>query len=83
MKENYFALYLAIIKGISVDAALLEMGINVRIGIRAKTEFKYIDDPERLMELKKKHTYKELVKMYNTYPDKIFTNIKHYKQVSL
>lgn len=93
MKANYYALYLAIKKDISIDAALGAMGIrairkpytqkNPKKKDITEKEFEYIDDPLKLIELKKKHTYDELARMYNTYPDKVYRNIKYYKQVSL
>lgn len=49
--------------------------------IQKDKQFKYIDDPAMLMKLKQTHTYKEIAKMYNTYPNKIYENIKFYKQV--
>ena len=41
----------------------------------------YIDNPERLIDLKQTHTYKEIAKMYNVNPNKIFYDIKSYKEV--
>ena len=43
-------------------------------------KFEYIADPILLTSLKQTHTYKEIAKMFNTYPNKIYENIKYYKQ---
>jgi hypothetical protein len=93
MIENYYALHLAIIKNISVNQALGLMGIrgaNKRSNIgkskrkyeKKENIYEYIDDPVKLIELKKAYTYKEIAKMYNTYPNKVFDNIKHFKQIT-
>ena len=41
---------------------------------------KYIDDPVKLIELKTKCTYKEIAKIYNVNPNRIYEDIKHYKR---
>lgn len=49
----------------------------------AVKEFKYIDDPVKLMKLKETHTYKEVGKIYGTTDREIYLNIKHYKEEKL
>jgi Mor family transcriptional regulator len=47
--------------------------------VRKKKTVKYIEKPEKLIQLKEKYTYKEIAKMYNTYPNKIYMTIRDYK----
>jgi hypothetical protein len=81
MAENWYALFLSIVKNISPDKAIGKItGRCVRSSNTKNKEAKYIDDPQVLMKLKETHTYKEIANMYGTYPGKIFFNIKNYKQ---
>lgn len=92
MEENWYALFLSIVKRISPDEAMGWMfskrvrSFNKR-QVRKKStkrkvnpEAKYIEDPLKLIELKKNYTYKEIAKMYNTYPNKIYMDIRDYKK---
>lgn len=92
MKENWYALFLCIIKSITPDKAmksLLCIGhrnnvpkpFNVPLQKKErKPNLNYIDDPITLIKLKETHTYSELAKLYKTYPHKIYNDIKNYKQ---
>lgn len=90
MKENWLALYLCIMKDYSSDKALARMHIQIPIENRRpykkrehiQSEYEYIEDPIKLIELKKNYTYEQLAKIYNTYPHKIYHDIKHYKQIN-
>ncbi len=92
MKENWYALFLCIVKNITPDKAITcifctsprkeyaKRAIKVE---KAKKEISFIDDPVKLIKLKENHTYKEIAKLYNTYPNKIYSNIKNYKEQML
>lgn len=93
MKENWFALYLSIIEDCSSDEALKLMHIRIQIqnkkspraNKKKKTNsniYEYIENPITLINLKKNYTYQQLAKMYNTYPHRIYRDIKHYKQLN-
>ena len=56
---------------------------TVKAHIKRDKKFKYIADPILLTSLKQTHTYKEIAKMFNTYPNKIYENIKYYKQTKV
>lgn len=91
MKENWYALFLSIVKDVSPDKAIKAIfnkcirSCDKKFTKRStkrkyRAEIKYIDDPLKLIELKENHTYKEIAKLYNTYTNKIYMDIKRYKQ---
>lgn len=85
IKENWYALYLSIVKNVFPEKALsLILGERVFKSEKRKSKkFVYIDDPVKLIQLKKNHTYKEIAEMYGTNRSKIFVNIKYYKEHAL
>lgn len=88
MVANWYALFLSIVTDTSPDKALgLILGRShenkkghKKVRKRIPKSFSYIDDPLKLIELKKTYTYGEIAKMYGTYKNKIYENIRHYKQ---
>lgn len=89
MNENWYAFYLSIISETPPDEALtIILGTRTytrkkekkKISKKEIKEFTYIDDPIRLVELKKTHTYDEMAKIYGVNRNKVFINIKHYKE---
>jgi DNA invertase Pin-like site-specific DNA recombinase len=89
IKENWYALFLCVVKDITPDKAISSLCFKSprkdysKRAVKAENDKKiitYIDDPVKLIELKENHTYKEVAKLYGTYPDRIYRDIKNYKQ---
>lgn len=82
LELNYLALYACIVSNCSVTTAVSKIFENRKTTTKkARKTFDVVtEDPAVLIKLKKKYTYKELAKMYNTYPDKIYLIIKKYKE---
>jgi hypothetical protein len=77
--------------GVKVDCRKIDVGVITQVYVKAPAkkpeiirkkepvERVYVDDPIKLIDLKKKGTYKEIGKMYGVNANKIFDDIKHYK----
>lgn len=85
MNENWMAFYLAIVKNnISVDKALLKMGISIHSTShmkRTKLDYKN-QEIEEMIRLKEQGvTYKELSKMFGASSGQaVYEKIKKYKE---
>lgn len=85
-KCNWLALFLSIVKGISPDKALMAMFpankrvVNIKL---QKTKTEYVKFPEieveKMIELKKAMSYKQIAEMYNTCDRNIYRHIKKYR----
>lgn len=84
MEENWYALFISIIKGVSVETAFLSLYRQIE-----KSEIKIIpqnkyesftdEDIEKMIELKKKMTYKQVAKIFNTIDRNVYNHIKKYR----
>ena len=79
MKENWFALFLCVKKEISVDKALIKMGIDKSCAARKHREY---SDNERkqIFNLKSQgKTYSEIGKMFGISRSQIAGIVRYYK----
>ena len=85
MKENWYALFLAIVKDFSVDKALGQMYIGYHKQKHIKETTKKvpyekfsIEDVTIMVEMKKVMSYKKVAQHFNTNDRNIYNHIKKY-----
>lgn len=87
MRENWYALYISIVKGLSSGKALTHMRLmNKSEKVSAakkvtKVPYKIFpdEDIERMIELKKGMSYKQVGKIFQNTGHNIYYHIKRYK----
>jgi hypothetical protein len=81
LKENWFAFYLSIFKDISVDKALIKMGITKECNYAGIKKMKHSDsEKEYIANLKSQgKTYTELGEMFNMTRSQVAGIVRYYK----
>lgn len=80
MKENWLALYLAVVGEKSLDTALGIMGIRPKRQYIKKSNLKLDDSSAKLIEfLKLEHTWDEIGEMCGVTGDYLRNKVKNYK----
>lgn len=86
LKENWYALYVAIVKGVSVEKALGFMqprsnsknqNKSVKIPNRRYEQFSE-SEVAKMVELKREMSYKEVAKQFETVDRNVYNHIKKY-----
>lgn len=86
MKENWYAFFISIVKGLSVEASFQSM-YYIAPQYRKKSEKKERkryqqfsnEDIEKMIELKKNLTYKQVAEIFHTVDRNVYDHIKRYK----
>lgn len=85
MEENWYALFISIVKNLSVEDSFKAMYYNVKENknksptSRKRSEKFMTEDVEKMIELKKTMSYKEVGLLFNTTDENIYKHIKKYK----
>jgi hypothetical protein len=87
LRENWYALYISIVKGLSSGKALTQMRLmneTEKVSTTKKvTKVPYKlfpdEDIEKMIELKKTMSYKQVGKIFQTTDHNIYYHIKRYK----
>lgn len=84
MEENWLALFISIVKGVSAEAAFSKLHKQsekkeTKKSLNNKYEIFNDEDIEKMIELKKSMSYKQVAKIFNTVDRNIYNHIKRYR----
>lgn len=84
MDDNWLALFISIVKGVSVDAAFRSLHDQIaeketKKASNSKYKIFKNEDIEKMIELKKTMSYKQVAKIFNTVDRNIYNHIKKYR----
>lgn len=84
MEENWIALFISIVKGISIEAAFISLHKQtgkkeMKKAPNSKYEIFRDKDIEKMIELKKTMSYKQVAKLFNTVDRNVYNHIKKYR----